>query len=84
MNRKREDGRAAADAVRKARVRSGGNYLRKFARMVERGELPANVGIQHVEISHDSWCAHFKGRPCNCDPVIVYHGEEYPRGDKRC
>ena len=25
---------------------------------------------RHFKISHDDWCAFFKGRACNCDPDI--------------
>ena len=27
-------------------------------------------GFHHVEVRHDLWCGIFRGRDCNCNPVI--------------
>jgi hypothetical protein len=45
------------------------NYLRKLLFMYRAGALPVNA-MHHVEIRHDSWCAHFEGQPCNCSPDV--------------
>jgi hypothetical protein len=26
--------------------------------------------VHHVEVRHDDGCAHWKGRPCDCEPEI--------------
>ena len=44
------------------------NYIAKFIRYV--GQATVGTGDHHVRISHDDWCAFFKGRACNCDPDI--------------
>jgi hypothetical protein len=44
-------------------------WLRPLLVHVQRtGLRPGSVA--HVEVLHDDWCAHFYGRPCNCDPEI--------------
>lgn len=27
-------------------------------------------GIKHIDITHDDWCAIFKGKYCNCNPDV--------------
>lgn len=44
------------------------NYIAKLMRFVRR-TLFGKRDI-HVKVSHDDWCAYFKGRACNCDPNI--------------
>ena len=44
------------------------NYIAKFIRYVLRRSLRNRD--RHFKISHDHWCAFFKGRACNCDPNI--------------
>ena len=44
------------------------NYIARLVRYV--GQATVGTGDHHVRISHDDWCAFFKGRACNCDPDI--------------
>ena len=44
------------------------NYIEKLLRHVEQTTL--KNGDHHIKVSHDDWCAFFKGRACNCDPDI--------------
>ena len=44
------------------------NYIEKLMRFMRR-TLLGKRDI-HVKVSHDDWCAYFKGRACNCDPDI--------------
>ena len=44
------------------------NYAKKLLRYVE--QTPLGSGDHHFKVSHDDWCAFFKGRACNCDPDI--------------
>jgi hypothetical protein len=54
--------------TRKRRPRQP-NFLRKLRYLYRLGALP--VGAVHmVDILHDGWCAHFEGRPCDCDPIV--------------
>lgn len=53
------------------------NYLFKSLEIYKKA--PTKPGIYHVYIRHDSWCDHFKGKPCNCDPDVsgpVKDGEQ--------
>ena len=44
-------------------------YLSKLLQFApDLAELPGRVG--HILVSHDDWCAFFKGRACNCDPDV--------------
>ncbi len=46
------------------------NYLRVLAaHLAASPELRGKVG--HVEIRHDDFCAHWLGRPCNCNPQVL-------------
>ena len=44
------------------------NYIARLLRYVRWRSLGNRD--RHVRISHDEWCAFFKGRACNCDPGI--------------
>ncbi len=44
------------------------NYIAKLIRYVRRRSRGNRD--HHIKISHDDWCAFFKGRACNCDPDI--------------
>lgn len=55
--------------ISKSQKNEHGNYLRKFDRLVAAGMIPA--GSRVIDVEHDSWCAIFRGRHCNCDPDIV-------------
>jgi hypothetical protein len=44
------------------------HYIEKLMRYVEQATV--GTGDHHVRISHDDWCAMFKGGVCNCDPDI--------------
>ena len=49
------------------------NYVRKLLRLLEDKE---GIGVlEHVLIRHDSWCGIYNGKPCNCDPEIVFPEE---------
>lgn len=41
------------------------NYLNQILTMTEEAE-PGKVN--HITVEHDSWCAVFEGKPCNCNP----------------
>ena len=43
-------------------------YITKLMRFVRR-TLFWKRDI-HITVSHDEWCAYFKGRACNCNPNI--------------
>ena len=46
------------------------NYLKKLGRLIGKKAI-APIGITHVEVAHDSWCAALRGEgDCNCDPEI--------------
>lgn len=44
------------------------NHAEKLLRYVE--QTTSKSSERHFKISHDGWCAFFKGRACNCDPDI--------------
>jgi hypothetical protein len=44
-----------------------GNYIAKLTKMIQEGKISAG-SAQHVQVLHDSWCAIYSGRDCNCDP----------------
>jgi hypothetical protein len=47
------------------------NYVRKLRAMIESGQIQtAAGGAVVVDVAHDSWCAIFKGKRCDCDPEI--------------
>ena len=37
---------------------------------IKRGYVDPPPGVRHINVSHDDWCALFKGGVCNCDPDI--------------
>jgi hypothetical protein len=50
------------------------DYLRHLPRVpvnapFEPGEL------HHLAVFHDDWCAIFKGKECNCNPIIERYVE---------
>jgi hypothetical protein len=61
------------------------NFVTKILTMQDAGTLPKEVGLHLLDVAHDDWCAHFDGRPCNCDPDISVKassvGKEMP-GDQ--
>ena len=34
------------------------------------------TGVTHTVVKHDSWCAMYEGKDCNCNPVISRATEE--------
>jgi hypothetical protein len=40
-------------------------YVRKLKYLQRVGLLPA--GVHSVDVLHDDFCRHWKGKPCNCD-----------------
>jgi len=58
--------------------RPTGNYVRKFLKLVDAGEIPFTPGaISHVVVSHESWCPALGGSTCVCDPVVEYVGVDW-------
>jgi hypothetical protein len=53
----------------KRRHRREPNFLVKLKYLYALGALP-NGQMHMVDVEHDSWCAHFEGRPCNCSPNV--------------
>jgi hypothetical protein len=31
--------------------------------------------IYHLVMHHDAWCAIYKDKPCNCEPIVTRHVE---------
>jgi Fe-S-cluster containining protein len=31
--------------------------------------------VYHLVFHHDSWCAFYDDKPCNCNPIITRHAE---------
>ena len=52
------------------------NYVKKINRMIANGQIPFKVGLGHLYIAHDDWCAVYKDGLCNCDPDIKYKPPE--------
>ena len=48
------------------------NYLRDVLKVLP--TLTPGTGTV-IEVLHDSWCAHYRGRPCDCDRELVVHRE---------
>jgi hypothetical protein len=49
------------------------NYQKKISKLVADGKLPSHVGVHHVTVLHDDWCALLThGGECDCDPEIQY------------
>jgi hypothetical protein len=48
------------------------NYMKKLLHILETMDLPPTV--THILIRHDSWCGAYRGEACNCDPDIVFPG----------
>jgi hypothetical protein len=53
------------------------NYTRKLLRMLASGELgqPLPGEVRHIDIEHEPWCGVYRGKRCNCDPVIKVRGD---------
>ena len=43
------------------------NYLERILRYLEQTTLKSGG---HIKVSHDDWCAVFKGGGCNCNPDV--------------
>jgi hypothetical protein len=56
--------------MKKAKPPRQPNYVRKLKLLQRLGVLPASVGVHEVIVLHDAWCAHLRGRACNCDPEV--------------
>lgn len=56
------------------------SYEKKLAEEMANNPLVGQPGtVTVVNISHDSWCNHFNGGECNCNPDMDYQpvvGEE--------
>ena len=51
------------------------NYLAKLLRQAENllrleGQPGAGGGEYHIQVLHHDWCAFFRGRACNCNPIV--------------
>jgi hypothetical protein len=44
-------------------------YVRRVKYLHAIGAIPRN-GMAHIDVYHDGDCAHFEGRPCNCEPEL--------------
>jgi hypothetical protein len=67
-------------AVRNGKVVRQHNdfYTRHVARLpqVPLDAAPLERGrVYHRVIQHDEWCAYFRGKKCNCDPIVSRHVE---------
>lgn len=48
------------------------HYLPALAEAIKDGRLPVARGkVNHAFVSHDDWCAIFKGGVCDCDPEVA-------------
>jgi hypothetical protein len=45
------------------------NYMKKLLELREQGKLPTE-GVSDVFIFHGDWCGIYRGRRCNCQPII--------------
>lgn len=48
---------------------ANGNYTKKLYELYLRGDIP---DYSHVDVYHDPHCGFFKGKPCDCDPVVKW------------
>ena len=48
------------------------NYLKKMSKHHTDGTLKPHVGLGIANVAHDSWCAIYGGKECNCNPDITY------------
>lgn len=47
------------------------NYLRKLLYLQRIGALPKDVGVDLIDVFHDSYCGLINGRGrCNCEPDV--------------
>ncbi len=44
------------------------NYMARMLDLVR--QQPVGRGDHHIQVLHDGWCAFFKGRACNCNPIV--------------
>ncbi len=51
-----------------------GRYLEKIVDLMDRGELP-KVGVYQADVYHDSWCKHWTGGACDCEPIVKIRGQ---------
>lgn len=61
------------------------NYIKKLKKMQLDGKLPIEIGVTHVSIFHDNWCAIYSGGFCNCDPdirVVPYRIEQKAKNER--
>jgi hypothetical protein len=33
-------------------------------------KLAGKGGVYVATVAHDDWCAHWQGKPCNCNPTV--------------
>jgi hypothetical protein len=43
-------------------------YMRPLLRDLRERQVPA--GLHNIIVRHDSWCAHWKGGACDCNPEV--------------
>jgi hypothetical protein len=46
------------------------NYVKKIRYLARIGAIPRDAGLHKLDILHDSWCAIFKDKRCDCDPDV--------------
>jgi len=57
--------------MKRTRPQRPPNYLAKIAYLRRVGLLRLDVGVHELDIAHDDWCPHLKGKTCRCNPDIV-------------
>jgi hypothetical protein len=45
------------------------NYMKRLWELYLQGKIP-EASLSWVDIYHDDWCGIYRGRYCNCDPVL--------------
>ena len=45
------------------------NYMKKLVELYKQGKLPT-AGVSDIYFFHDDWCGIYRGRSCNCEPII--------------
>jgi hypothetical protein len=63
---------------RQAAINRENDFYLKYVRHLRSIQLdaPTEPGrVYHMVFSHDSWCAIYSGRQCNCNPSVSRHIE---------
>jgi hypothetical protein len=68
----RQERRRTAAIERKQTPGYGHRLLAAYAK----GNLPSQPGVFFATIQHETWCAIYKGRGCDCVPDISVSGPD--------